>query len=206
MAALGPGEVAAARAALAAADPLLARADAAAPDFAWRARPPGFAALAQMVVEQQVSVASARAIWARLEAGLGGEVSVRAVLARDEAALRSFGLSSQKARYVRAIAQDAGVFEELAGLDDEAAVERLTRIKGVGRWTAELYLLFAEGRADFLPAGDIALREAVRRLDGAQERMGEAALYGRAEAWRPHRGVAALMLWAYYAVSRKGGG
>ncbi|MDB5439073.1 MAG: DNA-3-methyladenine glycosylase [Caulobacteraceae bacterium] len=202
MAGLSPAEIAAARLALAAADPLLARAHAAAPDFALRARDPGYAALARMVVEQQVSVASARAIWARLEAGLGGTVTAQAVLARDEETLRSFGLSGQKARYVRAIAEDQGVFAEVARLDDAAAVERLTRIKGVGRWTAELYLLFAEGRADFLPAGDVALREAVRRLEDAPERISEQALYDRAEAWRPHRGVAALMLWAYYGASK----
>ena len=197
-------QIAAARAALAAADPLLAKAHAAAPDFSWRPRPRGFEGLAIMVVEQQVSVAAARAIWSRFETGVGGAVTPAAVLAFDEAGLQAFGLSGQKARYVRAIAQEGALFDNLHAMGDDEAVAHLTAIKGVGRWTAETYLMFCEGRTDFLPAGDIALQEAVRLLDGAEARPTEKALYERARAWAPHRSVAALLLWSYYgAVKRR---
>lgn len=204
LAAPTPEEIAAARAALAAADPILALAHAAAPDFAWRPRPRGFEGLAVMVVEQQVSVAAARAIWQRFEAGIGGAVTPAAVLAHEAETLRTFGLSGQKARYLHAIAQAGGLFDQLHAMDDDEAVAHLTAIKGVGRWTAETYLMFCEGRTDFLPAGDIALQEAVRMLDGAEARLSEKALYERARAWAPRRSVASLLLWSYYgAVKRR---
>jgi DNA-3-methyladenine glycosylase II len=197
----------AARQRLAARDAALAVAHAAVPPFAWRTKPPGYAGLAKMIVEQQVSVASAAAIWARFEAGLG-EVAPEAVLAADEAALRSFGLSGQKARYVRNIAEAHASgfidFDHIAALSDAEAVARLTAIKGVGLWTAETYLLFCEGRLDVFPAGDIALQEGLRLADRAPERLKEKALYARAEAWRPDRGVAAHLLWSYYGAVKRG--
>ena len=197
-------EIAHARAELAARDPLMARAHAAVAPFVWRERPRGFVGLATMVVEQQVSVAAAAAIWKKLETGLGGAVTPHAVLNSDETALRGFGLSGQKARYVRAIAQAGGLFDDLHAMDDVQAVAHLTAIKGVGRWTAEVYLLFCEGRRDFLPAADIALQEAFRVLEGAETRLNEKALYRRAEAWAPHRGTASLLLWAYYGGVKRG--
>jgi DNA-3-methyladenine glycosylase II len=197
-------EVAGARAALAAADPLMAKAHAAVAPCAWRVRPRGFVGLTTMVVEQQVSVAAAAAIWRRFEAGLGGAVTPAAVLAADETVLRGFGLSGQKARYVRAIAEVGDLFDQLHAMGDDEAVAHLMAIKGVGRWTAEAYLLFCEGRRDFLPAADIALQEAVRLLEGAESRLSEKALYQRAQAWSPHRGVASLLLWAYYTAVKKG--
>jgi DNA-3-methyladenine glycosylase II len=202
-----PAQILAARARLAGADPALARVDAAVPSFDWRMRPGGFAGLLQMIVEQQVSVAAAAAIWRRFHTGLG-EVTPHTVQAADETALRSLGLSLQKARYARGMAQahlaGAPDFTALPSLPDAEAVAALTSLKGVGRWTAELYLLFCEGRLDVFPAGDLALQEAIRVADGAESRMTEKQLYARAEAWRPHRGVAAHMLWAYYRAIKSG--
>jgi DNA-3-methyladenine glycosylase II len=196
-----------AREALAAADPALATAHAAVPPFAWRIQARGYAGLSRMIISQQVSTASANAIWARFQAGLG-EVTPQAVLAADDATLRGFGLSSQKARYVRAIAEaqlaSSPDFDKLPHMSDEAAIAALTTIKGVGLWTAELYLLFAEGRLDAFPAGDLAIQEGLRLAEGAETRLNEKALYARAEAWRPYRGVAAHLLWAYYSLSKRG--
>jgi DNA-3-methyladenine glycosylase II len=198
--------IAAARLWLAARDPALARADAALPPFPWRARAGGYAGLLQLITAQQVSTTSAAAIWSRLQAALG-EVSVEAVLAREEAELRSLGLSRPKARYAlavaRAHAEGRADIAGLAGLDDDAALAALMSLTGVGRWTAEVYLLFCEGRLDAFPAGDLAVQEAVRALDGAAARPDEKTLYARAEAWRPYRGVAAHMLWAYYAMLKR---
>ena len=204
MTAPGDLDIARSRAALARLDPALAKADAAVAPFAWRVRPRGFVGLTTMVVEQQVSVAAAAAIWRRFEAGLGGAVTPAAVLAASEAALRGFGLSGQKARYMRAIAQAGPLFDDLHTMSDDAAVAHLTAIKGVGRWTAEVYLLFCEGRSDFFPAADIALQEGLRLAEGGKTRLSVKALYQRAEAWKPHRGVAALLLWAYYSGVKRG--
>jgi DNA-3-methyladenine glycosylase II len=202
---LGPtdAEIKAARHALARIDPYLAKADAVVPPSSWRVRERGFEGLVHQIIGQQVSVAAAAAIWGRFKAGLGGALTPTGVLAADEAQLRGFGLSGQKIRYARAIAEAAPLFDELAGLTDDEAAARLTAIKGVGRWTAETYLLFSEGRLDFFPAGDVALQEGYRLLEGAQARPNEKALYVRAEAWRPYRGVAALLLWGYYSLMRQ---
>ena len=200
-------EIDAARAALAALDPALAVAHAATPIWEWRFRPGGFAGLVKMVVEQQVSVASANAIWNRFEAGLG-EVTPEAVLARDIDTLKLYGLSAPKARYAHAIAQ-AHIsghvdFSRLSELDDNAAVAALISIKGVGLWTAEAYLMMCEGRTDVFPGGDIAIQEAVRLAEQAPARLTQKALYARAEGWRPYRGVAAHLLWAYYVGVKRG--
>ena len=126
----------------------------------------------------------------------------------DEAALKGMGLSTPKARYTLGIAAaHAGRTVDLAalsGLDDDAAIAALVSLKGIGRWTAEVYLLFCEGRLDAFPAGDLALQEAVRVIDGAQTRPTEKALYQRAEGWKPYRGVAAHLLWDYYLARRAG--
>ena len=188
-------------------DPALAPLDAALPPFAWRTRACGFAGLARMIVDQQVSLASAAAIWARLQAGLGGEVTAPRVLAHD-ARLTGLGLSRPKIRYLIALAEaerDGRIdFEGLGKLDDEAAVAALTGLTGIGRWSAEVYLMFCEGRLDVFPAGDIALQEAMRWADHAAVRPGEKAAYARAEAWRPYRAVAAHLLWAAYRAVKAG--
>jgi DNA-3-methyladenine glycosylase II len=202
---MGPtdAQIASARQALAARDPLLARADAMTPVIGWRMRPRGFAGLVPQIVGQQVSIAAADAILGRMIAGLGGELTPEAVLAASDETLRSFGLSAQKARYVRAIAEAYPVLDAIPGLSDEAAVDALIAIKGVGRWTAETYLMFCEGRLDFFPAGDVALQEGFRLVEESDVRPTERALYARAQAWRPFRGVAAIMLWGVYAQARK---
>lgn len=201
-----PEEITAAREALAARDPGLAVAHAGSPEFAWRVHTGGFAGLLEMIVGQQVSTYAARAIWGRVAAGLG-EVTPEAVMSTDEPTLRSYGLSGQKVRYAYAMAEAHLTgrvdFDALPSLTDEEAVAALTCIKGVGRWTAELYLLFGEGRPDAFPAGDLALQEALRIADGAEARPSERALYARSEAWRPCRGVAAHLLWAYYRQMKR---
>ena len=195
-------QIAALRLELAALDPALAIAHAAAPVFPWRSKPGGYPGLVRMILEQQVSIASATAVWTRLEAGLG-RVGPEEVLAVSPETLRGFGLSGQKVRYVRALAEAGIDFAALGELDDATATARLTAVTGIGRWTAEVYLMICEGRTDFFPAGDVALQEALRAAEGWTERPKEKALYRRAEAWRPHRGVAAHLLWAYYAHLKK---
>mgnify|MGYP001342050008 CR=1 FL=1 len=201
-------EIAAAREALAVADPALARADAQTPAFEWRLRPGGYEGLFRMIVEQQVSVAAAASIWGRTVDGLGGEVTPEAVLARDVETLRTFGLSGQKARYGQEIAraQVEGRIDlaHMQTLADDEAIAALTAIKGVGRWTAETYLMFCEGRPDVFPGGDVALQEAMRWADRAEVRPTEKQAYARAEIWRPWRGVAAHLLWGWYGGVRRG--
>jgi DNA-3-methyladenine glycosylase II len=167
----------------------------------------GFPGLLKMVVQQQVSLASAAAIWARVEAGLP-QMTPDVVMGHDEAYLLSLGLSRPKARYARALAEahvtGACDFDALPGLPDEEAIAALTAITGIGRWTAEVYLMFTQGRLDMFPGGDVALQEAMRWADRAEVRPNEKQAYKRAELWRPYRGVAAHLLWACYgAVKRR---
>lgn len=201
-------EIAVARDALARLDPALARAHAQVPAFEWRLRTGGFEGLFRMIVEQQVSVAAAAAIWRRVVEGLDGEVTPASVLTRDFDALRGLGLSGQKARYAHEIARahvEGDIdFDHLESLSDEEAVARLTAIKGVGKWTAETFLMFCEGRTDVFPAGDIALQEAMRWADGAALRPREREAYARSERWKPHRSVAAHLLWGWYGAVKRG--
>ena len=203
-----PLEIADARRALIAADPALAQADARTPAFEWRSRTGGYEGLFRMIVEQQVSVAAAAAIWRRVVEGLEGQITPQAVLARDVETLRGFGLSGQKARYGHEIALahiDGRIdFDHLERLADDEAIARLTAIRGVGRWTAETFLMFCEGRRDVFPAGDIALQEAIRWADGASLRPREKEAWARSEIWRPHRSVAAHLLWGWYGAVRRG--
>jgi len=173
------------------------------PAFPWRLRPGGFYGLTKLVTYQQVSLASAQAIWTRLETGLG-EVSPEAVLRLQEQDLLAFGLSRPKARYIHALARSGFDFAALGGLDDEAATAALVGLLGIGRWTAEAYLMFCEGRLDVFPAGDVALQEAMRWADQAAERPSEKQAYVRAERWKPYRGVAAHLLWACYGAVKRG--
>ena len=161
-----------------------------------RLRPPGFGALLDAIVSQQVSVASANAIGRRLaEAGLDDRA---AVADADEEALRACGLSRPKVRYVRALAEAPVDYDALASLPDGAVIETLVALPGIGRWTAEIYAMFALGRADVLAAGDLALQEAARVLFELPARPDEKTLRAMAEAWSPWRAVAARALWAYY--------
>ena len=202
-----PDDIAAAREALVAADPALARVHAQTPAFEWRLRVGGFEGLFRMIVEQQVSVASAASVWARLREGLG-EITPQRLLAHDLDQLRGMGLSRQKATYGQGMAraQMAGEIdlEHLSNLDDAAAIAALTALKGVGLWTAEAYLLMCEGRLDVFPGGDVALQEAIRWADGAEVRRDQKAAYARAEVWRPYRAVATHLLWAWYTGVKRG--
>ena len=175
---------------------------------ALRRRPPGFPALLRAIVGQQLSVASAGAIWARLEDTVR-PLTPAALLALDEAALRAAGLSRPKIRYARALAGECASgaldLERLADLADEEAIAALVAVSGIGRWTAEVYLLFALGRRDVLPAGDLALLSAAQRLYGLPERPQPAGLLDRAEPWRPWRGAVAHLLWRYFSTAGAAG-
>ena len=165
-----------------------------------RRQPDGFAALLDAIVGQQVSVASADAIWRRMKAaGLTDRATL--AMASDEAC-RAVGLSRQKARYGRALADSAIDFDALRGLPDAQVVEVLTDVPGIGMWTAEIYAMFALGRADVFAPGDLALQEAARVLFDLPDRPKERALRAMAEAWSPWRSVAATLLWAYYRVAK----
>ena len=205
---LTPARIAAARAALVTLDPALAQAHAQTPAFEWRVRTGGFEGLFHMIVDQQVSVASAAAIWARVSTGLDGAVTPERVLATDIDVLRGFGLSIQKATYgheiARAQVEGRIDFDHLERLSDEEAIARLVAIKGVGKWTAETFLMFCEGRQDVFPGGDIALQEAIRWADGATLRPTEKQAWARAEIWSPHRSVAAHLLWGWYGAVKRG--
>ena len=166
-----------------------------------RRRADGFDALLSAIVSQQVSVAAARAIWGRMEAA--GLVTPGAVTAASEDALRAAGLSRQKIRYARALAEAGIDFDALREAPDEAGVAELVRVPGVGRWTAEIYAMFSLGRADVFAPNDLALQEAARMLFALPERPREAALRRQADAWSPWRTVAAGLLWAYYRVEKE---
>lgn len=161
-----------------------------------RRNPDGFAALLDAIVAQQVSVASASAIWSRLTvAGLTLEDNVMAASAED---LRLCGLSRQKIRYAKALAEARIDYASLRDLPDPEVVATLTRVPGVGRWTAEIYAMFSLGRADVFAPGDLALQEAARELFGLPTRPDVKAFDALSQAWRPWRAVAARALWAYY--------
>jgi len=173
----------------------------------YRQREGGFTALLRLIVEQQLSVKAADTITARLHAGLG-DVSPRALLAHDDDRMRGYGLSRPKIAYARALAEaiNSGAFDvtALRALETEDAAKALIALKGIGRWTAEVYLMFSEGRLDLFPVGDIALREAVGWLDGLDSRPNEAYCAERALTWSPYRSIAAHLLWAWYGAVRRG--
>lgn len=166
-----------------------------------RIRSTGYRTLLRTIVGQQVSVASAAAVWNKLEAELGEDMLPQDLLARDFDTLRACGLSRQKQGYARSlcklVASGELAFDNLPE-DDEAAIAELTRIKGIGRWSAEIYLLFAEGRQDIWPAGDLAVQEAVGRMLELPARPGEKETRELGERWRPHRGAMAIFTWHTY--------
>ncbi len=174
------------------------------PEF-W-AREPGFETLVLLILEQQVSLASARAAYDRLEQRLGG-LTPAGILSSTDAELRADGFSRQKARYVRALstAVEDGSLElgALATFDDEGARLALVALPGIGAWTAEVYLLTALRRPDVWPVGDIALQEAARRVRDLEVRPTPIELEALGEAWRPHRASAARLLWHLYLSEPK---
>lgn len=193
--------------ALAEADPALARAITIVGAIPLRLSTPDFAGLASIIVSQQVSKASAAAIFARLTR-LVAPLDAATMLAAGDETLREAGLSRPKQRTLRAIAEAVSQGElDLSGLctmPAEEAVAAMTRIKGVGPWTAEIYLLFCAGHGDIFPAGDLALQEAVRAILEMEARPSEKQLRRIAERWSPWRGVASRVMWAYYAALRGG--
>lgn len=170
-----------------------------------RIRERGYETLLRTIVGQQVSVGAAASIWRKLGEAVGGYEPGRLLAASDEA-LRSAGLSRQKASYARSLADEVASGRlDLSALpeEDEAAIKALSAIKGIGRWSAEIYLLFAEGRPDIWPAGDLAVQVELGRLLDLPDRPVEALVRAHAEAWRPHRGAAAIFLWHHYGAAKQ---
>jgi DNA-3-methyladenine glycosylase II len=170
-----------------------------------RIRERGYQTLLRTIVGQQVSVAAASSIWRKLEDRVGSGVAPEALLGAGEEALRGAGLSRQKMSYARSLAEQVASGRiDLAHLpeDDEEAIAQLSSIKGIGRWSAEIYLLFAEGRPDVWPAGDLAVQIEIGKLLGLEERPSEKRTRALAEAWRPHRGAAAIFAWHHYGFSK----
>ena len=166
-----------------------------------RSSDPGAVTLLRTIVGQQVSVAAARSMWAKLEAGYGAPPDLKKILKATDEELRLAGLSRQKAGYARSLAALVLSGELDLGqlpVDDEEAIALLTKIKGIGRWSAEIYLLFAEGRTDVWPAGDLAVQIEIGRLLGLEGKPTEKQLRELGEAWRPHRGAVAVLAWHSY--------
>lgn len=166
-----------------------------------RLRPTGYRTLLRTIVGQQVSVAAAASVWNKLEALLGEDMPPQDLLAADFDSLRACGLSRQKQGYARSLCElvVSGELDfESLPQDDEAAIAELVRIKGIGRWSAEIYLLFAEGRPDIWPAGDLAVQAGLAKLLELPERPSEKLTRDLAEDWRPHRGAAAIFTWHCY--------
>lgn len=198
-------DLAAALAALLDADPRLAPMAEMAGPLPLRRRSGGFEGIAAIVTAQQISDAAADSIWARFRAALD-PFAPAAFLAMPEDALRACGLSRPKIRTLTAVSQaiEAGLdLEALHDMAPDEAMASLVAIKGIGPWTAEIYLLFCAGHPDILPAGDLALQAALEIGFGLDARPNEKALRAIGEAWAPWRGVAARLLWAYYRASRE---
>ncbi|MGH7042493.1 MAG: DNA-3-methyladenine glycosylase family protein [Acetobacteraceae bacterium] len=182
-------------------DPDLAAIETRAGPLPWRVRPAGFSGLLAAIVGQQISNQAAAAIWRRLRA-LPGADTPEGLLALPDEALRGAGLSRPKVAHARALAVAFadGVLDpaRLAAMDDEAAIATIVTVRGLGRWTAEIYLLFALQREDVFPAGDLALAAAAADLRCLPARPGPAALHALAEVWRPSRALAARLLWHHW--------
>lgn len=191
---------------LAAADRSLAKALEALGEPPWRAREGGYAGLARIIAFQQLSTKAAAAIWDRVEAAFGPAAAATHAAA-DVEALRACGLSRPKIAHLKSVAAaelgGALDFTALRGQPDSDAQKTLVAVKGVGPWTARLYLMFCEGRADLIPDNDIGLLEALKLLDGAENRLSFTEFAARAERWRPYRTAAAMLLWGYVNALRE---
>src|SRR5215204_3508828 len=170
----------------------------------WR-RPTGFPTLVHIILEQQVSLKSAKSMLTRLEAAVHPFTALR-FLELGDTYLRSLGVTRQKSAYLldlsASIVNGELSFTKLSRMSDDEARVVLTRVKGIGSWSADVYLLMAMRRADIWPAGDLALAVAMKELKGLANRPGPDELERLAEQWRPHRAVAARMLWQYYLAKR----
>lgn len=187
--------------AVAAKEPAIARALGIAGYPETRIRDRGYATLLRTIVGQQVSVAAAASVWNKLEAALGLGCAPDALIAADFESLRACGLSRQKQGYARSLAElvvSGGLDLDNLPQDDEAAIAELVKIKGIGRWSAEIYLLFAEGRPDIWPAGDLAVQAGIGRILGLDARPSEKETRLLADPWSPHRGAVAIFTWHTY--------
>ncbi|RAI03859.1 DNA-3-methyladenine glycosidase [Acuticoccus sediminis] len=189
---------------LAAADPRLAAAWEAVDHVPLRLLPGDFAGLCRIVAGQQLSTASAAACFAKVSAAFD-PLTAETVLAADEPALRAAGLSRQKAATFRAVAEAVAAGLDIDGLAERPAEEAraaLEAIRGIGRWSADLYLMFCAGHPDIFPVGDLAVRRAAQRVMGLEEEPSPAELDTLALVWSPDRSVAARLMWAYYRTAR----
>lgn len=170
-----------------------------------RVREPGFASLMAVIVSQQLSTPVAANIRARLERSCRGAITPRKILNRGDAELRACGLSRQKAEYIRGLARMVAArqldLDALHAMDADAVVDALTEVRGIGRWSAEIYAMFALGRRDVFPAGDLALQVAVQRYAGMRARPDAKRTAAFAERWSPHRSCVALLMWRYYGAA-----
>ncbi|WP_424948183.1 DNA-3-methyladenine glycosylase family protein [Candidatus Spongiihabitans sp.] len=170
-----------------------------------RIRKPGFSTLVEIINAQQLSTKAAAAIWNRLEKSCRGAVTPRKILERTPAELRQCGLSARKIGYARALAERVlakdVILETLEALTDSKVISELTKIKGIGRWSAEIYAIFALGRADIFPANDLALQTAVQRYQKLRSRPDEKQTSKIGEKWSPHRTSVALLMWKYYGAT-----
>jgi len=168
-----------------------------------RLRDRGYATLLRTILGQQVSVQSANAVWRKLDGMLGDASDPVRVAAASDETLRAAGLSRQKASYAKSLAEEVTSgrlpLDALAE-DDEEAIAQLVRVKGIGRWSAEIYLLFAEGRLDIWPAGDLAVQIEIGRILGHDTRPSEKLVRALAEPWRPHRSALAIFTWHHYGA------
>lgn len=163
----------------------------------------GYVTLLRAIVGQQVSIKAAAAIWTRVDAAAGGAADPAKLVAVSDEDLRAAGLSRMKAAYAKSLAEEVLTGRlDLAALpaDDEEAIAAMTRVKGIGRWSAEIYLLFAEGRLDIWPAGDLAVQIEIGRILGLPAKPTEKETRALAEPWRPHRGAAAIFAWHHRHV------
>jgi DNA-3-methyladenine glycosylase II len=166
-----------------------------------RLRERGYATLLRTIIGQQVSTKAAQSVWNKLEGLVGSLDDPATITGATDETLREAGLSRQKAGYARSLAALVASGElDLHHLpaDDEEAIAKLVAVKGIGRWSAEIYLLFAEGRTDIWPAGDLAVQIEIGRILGHEARPGEKLVRDLAEPWRPHRGAAAIFAWHHY--------
>lgn len=171
-----------------------------------RINPRGHGTLLRTIIGQQVSTQSAQAVWNKLEGLIGDLNDPDTIMRADDEQLRAAGLSRQKLSYARSLADEVSSGRlDLDRLpqDDEAAIAALIAVKGIGRWSAEVYLLFAEGRGDIWPAGDLAVQIEIGRILGHETRPSEKRTRELAEAWRPHRGAAAIFTWHHYGSEMK---
>ncbi|MGY2732829.1 DNA-3-methyladenine glycosylase family protein [Sphingomonas sp. UYP23] len=166
----------------------------------------GYATLLRTIIGQQVSTKAAQSVWHKLEGIVGDLTDPGNVTKASDEQLREAGLSRQKAGYARSLSAlvTSGELDlEHLPADDEEAIAKLVAVKGIGRWSAEIYLLFAEGRLDIWPAGDLAIQIEVGRILGHEARPSEKLVRELAEPWRPHRGAAAVFAWYHYQSDMK---